>query len=42
MNKKELEILKIEEDFRDTLENELAKNQKENIKIKILDIKFIG
>ena len=35
MNKKELEILKIEEDFRDTLENELAKNQKENIKIKI-------
>ena len=42
MNKKELEILKIEEDFRDTLENESAKNQKENIKIKILDIKFIG
>ena len=42
MNKKELEILKIEEDFRDTLENESAKNQKENVKIKILDIKFIG
>lgn len=42
MDKKEREILKIEEDFKDTIENELAKYQKENRNIKIKDIKFVG
>jgi hypothetical protein len=41
MNQKEREILKIEEDLKDTLENELAKNQTENKKVKIKDIKFV-
>lgn len=42
MNKKEKEILKIEQDFRDTLENQLAKNQEQNRRIKIKDIKPVG
>lgn len=35
-------ILELEEDIKDTLENELIKNQKENRKISIKDIKFVG
>lgn len=42
MNKKEKEILKIEQDFRDTLENQLAKNQSENRKVRIKDVKPVG
>lgn len=42
MNKKERGILKIEQDFRDTLENQLAKNQSENRKVRIKDIKPVG
>lgn len=42
MNQREKEILKLEEDFRDTLENELIKQQKENGKVKIKDIKLVG
>lgn len=42
MKQREKEILKILEDFRDTLENELIEQQNENKKIKIKDIKFIG
>ncbi|MCI8640544.1 MAG: hypothetical protein HFJ59_01525 [Clostridia bacterium] len=42
MNKKERGILKIEEDFRDTLENQLAKNQSENRKVRIKNIKPVG
>ncbi|MBQ2937698.1 MAG: hypothetical protein IJE05_02290 [Clostridia bacterium] len=42
MNQREKEILKLEEDFRDTLENELIKQQKENKKIEIKDIKLVG
>lgn len=42
MNQKEIAILKIEEDFRDTIENEIAKEQKENKKIEIKDIKLAG
>lgn len=42
MNKKEIRILKLEQDFRDTLENELIKQQTENKKVKIKDIKYVG
>lgn len=42
MNQREREILKLEEDFRDTLENELVEQQKYNKKIEIKDIKFLG
>lgn len=42
MNRRQMEVLKLQEDFRDTLENELLKNQKQNIKVKILDIKLVG
>lgn len=42
MNQKEREILKLEEDFRDTLENELVEQQKYNKRIEIKDIKFLG
>lgn len=42
MNKKERGILKIERDFKDTLENQLAKNQLENRKVRIRDIKPVG
>lgn len=42
MNKKEKEILKLEQDIKDTLENELVECQTENKKIRIVDIKFVG
>lgn len=42
MNQKEIEILKLEENFRDTLENELVENQKQNKNVEIKDIKLIG
>ena len=42
MNKKERNILKMEQDFRDTLENKLAENQEVNKRVRIKDIKPIG
>lgn len=42
MKQREKEILKIEEDFRDTLENQLVEKQKDNKKMEIKDIKFAG
>lgn len=42
MNQKERNILKIEESFRDTIENDILNQQTENKKIKIKDIKFVG
>jgi len=42
MNQKERQVLKLVEDFRDTLENELASQQKQNKIIKIKDVKFVG
>ena len=42
MNIKEKEVLKIEEDFKDTLENEIATRKIENKEVKIKDIKFVG
>lgn len=41
MNKKQMKILKLQEDFRDTLENEFVKI-KQNTEIKILDVKLVG
>ena len=42
MNGKERKILKLEESFRDTIENDIIKQQTENKKIQIKDIKFVG
>ena len=42
MNQKERKILKLEESFRDTIENDILKQQTENKKIKIKDIKLVG
>lgn len=42
MNQEEKEILKIEENFRDTIENEIYKNNTQNKKIEIKDITYIG
>lgn len=42
MNQKEKEVLKIEESFKDTIENELTQKQTENKKIEIKDIKYVG
>lgn len=42
MNQKEKEILKNEESFKDTIENELNKNNTQNKKIEIKDIKYAG
>lgn len=42
MNQKEKEVLKIEESFRDTLENNLNKNNTQNKEIKVKDIKYVG
>lgn len=42
MNNKEEVVLKLEENFRDMLENELVENQKENKNVKIKDIKLVG
>ena len=42
MNQMEREILILEENFRDTIENDIAKNQSENKKTEIKDIKLVG
>ena len=42
MNQKEKETLKLEESFKDTIENDILKQQTENKKIKIKDIKLVG
>ena len=42
MNQKEREILKLEESFRDTIENDILKQNTENKKIKIKEIKLLG
>lgn len=42
MNQKEKDILKLSEDFKDTLENELYSQQMEDRKIAIKDIKYVG
>ena len=42
MNKKEREILNIEQSFKDTLENEIAEQNTENKKVEIKDIKYVG
>ncbi len=42
MKQIEKEILKLEEDLKDTLENELMKNKTENKKVSIKDIKYVG
>ena len=42
MNKKEKEILNIEQSFKDTLENEIVEQNTENKKVEIKDIKYVG
>lgn len=42
MNLKEREVLKLEEEFRDKIENELAKQQSKDRKVVIKDIKLVG
>ena len=42
MNQKEKEILRLEENFKDTLENELTKRKVENKETKISDVKLVG
>lgn len=42
MDKRERSVLKLLEDFRDTIENDIAKQQTENKRIEIKDIKFVG
>lgn len=42
MDKREKDMLRLLEDFRDTLENEIAEQQTENKRIEIKDIKFVG
>jgi len=42
MNQKEKETLKLEESFKDTIENDILKQNTENKKIKIKDIKLVG
>ena len=42
MNQKEKEVLKIEESFKDTIENDIYKNNTQNKKVEIKDIKYIG
>ena len=42
MNQKEREILKLEESFRDTIQNSILEQQTKNKKIEIKDIKFVG
>lgn len=42
MNQKEKEILKIEESFKDTLENDFNKSNTQNKETKIKDIKYVG
>lgn len=42
MNQKEREVLKLEESFKDVIENDIKKKQTENKKIEIKDIKLVG
>lgn len=42
MNQKERNILKLEESFRDTIENDILNQQTENKKIEIKDIQLVG
>lgn len=42
MKQKEKEILRIQQNFKDSLEKELFKQQKENVIIEIKDIKLVG
>ena len=42
MNQKEREILKLEESFRDTIENDILNQNTENKKTQIKDIKLVG
>lgn len=42
MNQKEIEILKLEENFKDTLENELTKRKTENKEMRITDVRLVG
>lgn len=42
MDKRERDMLRLLEDFRDTLENEIAEQQTENKRVEIKDIKFVG
>lgn len=42
MNQKEKEILKIEESFKDTIENDIYENNTQNKKVEIKDIKYVG
>ena len=42
MNQKEKEILKIEESFKDAIENDIYENNTQNKKVEIKDIKYVG
>lgn len=42
MNARELEVMRLEQDFKDTLENEIEKNSQKNVKVEIKDIKLVG
>ena len=42
MNQKERETLKLEESFKDTIENDIINQNTENKKIEIKDIKLVG
>lgn len=42
MTQREIDILKIEEDFKDTIENSIVENNSEKKELKIKDVKFIG
>ena len=42
MNQKERDILKLEESFKDTIENDILNQQTENKRIEIKDIKLVG
>ena len=42
MNQKERDILKLEESFKDTIENDILNQQAENKRIEIKDIKLVG
>ena len=42
MSQKEKEVLKIEESFKYTIENDLYKNNTQNKKVEIKDIKYVG
>ena len=42
MNQKEREVLKVEESFKDIVENDISKKQTKNKKVEIKDIKLVG